>query len=69
MVSFWKTKWLFATALLRPMHRVDVVLEVLCPLGQVSEVLVRQVDHPVAHIVLRQLDEKRAETIRPREPD
>jgi FtsP/CotA-like multicopper oxidase with cupredoxin domain len=48
---------------LRPVHRADVVLEVLCALRQVREVLVRQVDHPLAHVVLCQLDEEGAEAI------
>ncbi len=48
---------------LRPVHRADVVLEVLRALRQVREVLVRQVDHPLAHVVLCQLDEKGAEAI------
>jgi hypothetical protein len=42
-----------------PMHRADVVLEVLRALRQVRKVLVWQVDHPLAHIVLSQLNEKR----------
>jgi hypothetical protein len=48
---------------LRPVDRADVVLKVLRALRQVREVLVRQVDHPLAHVVLRQLDEKRAEAL------
>src|SRR5579883_2141974 len=48
---------------LRPVHRADVVLEVLRALRQVGEILVRQIDHPLTHVVLRQLDEKRAEAI------
>jgi hypothetical protein len=44
-------------------HRADVVLEVLRALRQLREVLIRQVDHPLAHVILRQLDEKRAEAI------
>src|SRR5580700_4409743 len=48
---------------LRPVHCADVVLEVLRALRQVCEVLVRQVDHPLAHVVLCQLDEEGAEAI------
>src|ERR1051326_296294 len=48
---------------LRPVHRADVVLEVLRALWQVGKILVRQVDHPLAHILLRQLNEKRAKAI------
>src|SRR5258708_18092527 len=36
---------------LRPVHRADVVLEVLRALRQVGEVLIRQVDHPPADVV------------------
>ena len=45
------------------MDGADVVLEVLRALPQVREVLVLQIDHPLAHVVRRRLDEKRAEAI------
>src|SRR5581483_12475648 len=48
---------------LSPVHRANIVLEVLRALRQVREILVWQVDHPLAHIILRQLDEKRAEAV------
>jgi hypothetical protein len=49
--------------ILRPVHCADIVLEVLCALRQVGEVLVRQVDHPLAHVLLRQFDEEGSEAI------
>lgn len=41
---------------LRPVHGLHVVTEMLGTLGQVSQVLIRQVDVPLPHIVLGQLN-------------
>src|SRR5260221_5196366 len=51
------------SVVLRPVHGADAVLEVLRALRRVREILVGQVDHPLAHVVFRQLNEKRAEAI------
>src|SRR5688572_27352850 len=43
---------------LRPLHGLDVVVEVLRSLDQVSQVAVRQVDGVATHILTRELDER-----------
>ena len=52
-----------ARVTLRPVDREHVVRVVLAAFRQVREVLVRQVDHPALHLLLRQLDEVGADGV------
>jgi hypothetical protein len=49
--------------LLRPMHRLDVIGEVLAALGKVGQIAIRQVDHVARHVLSRQLDEVRRDGV------
>ena len=48
---------------LRPMNRFDVIVKVVGPFRQIGQILVRKVDHPFAHILPRQFDEKSSDPI------
>ena len=52
-----------ARVTLRPVHREHVVGVVLAAFRQIRQVLVRQIDHPAAHLLLRQGDEVRADGV------
>ena len=42
---------------LRPMDGLQIIVEVVGSLGEIGQILVRKVDHPCAHVFLRQFDE------------
>src|SRR5260370_10281161 len=48
---------------LRPLHCKAVVVEVLGALGQVGQVLIGKIDHPLAHVFLGKLNERRADAV------
>ena len=49
--------------ILRPADRLDIIVEMVGPFREIGEVLVRQVDEPFAHVLLRQLDEEAADRV------
>ena len=48
---------------LRPFDRFDIIVEMVRPFREIGEVLIRQVDMPLAHVLLGQFNEKRADRV------